>query len=99
MKYKARLCAHGGQQKLGVNYWETYSPVVNWINVRLLLMVCCVLGLESQSIDFVLAFPQVELEEEIYMKLPAGFEAQGADCSQVLKLKKKLYGLKQASAN
>ena len=99
MKYKARLCAHGGQQKLGVNYWETYSPVVNWISVRLLLIVCCVLGLESQSIDFVLAFPQAELEEEIYMELPAGFEAQGADCSQVLKLKKNLYGLKQASAN
>ena len=57
------------------------------------------LGLESQSIDFVLIFPQAELEEKIYMKSPSGFEAQGADCSQVLILKKNLYGLKQASAN
>ena len=57
------------------------------------------LELKSQSIDFVLAFPQAELEEELYMELPVGFEALGADCSQVLKLKKNLYGLKQASAN
>ena len=87
MKYKARLCTHDSQQKLGVNYWETYLPMVNWISVRLLLIVCCVLRLESQSIDFVLIFPQAELEEKIYMKSPSGFEAQGADCSQVLKLK------------
>ena len=32
-KYKARLCAHGGMQQWGVNYWETYAPVVNWISV------------------------------------------------------------------
>ena len=99
MKYKARLCAHGGQQKLVVNYWETYSPVVSWISVRLLQIVCCVLGLKSASVDFVLAFPQTELEEEIYMELAVGFEALGADCSQVLKLKKNLYGLKEASSN
>eukprot|EP00957_Ditylum_brightwellii_P149501 11385196-Ditylum_brightwellii.AAC.1 len=31
MKHKARLCAHGGMQQRGINFWETYSPVVNWI--------------------------------------------------------------------
>ena len=73
MKYKARLCAHGGQQKLGVNYWDTYSLVVNWISVRLLLIFCCVLGLESQSIDFVLAFPQAELEEKNFFGISSRF--------------------------
>ena len=34
MKHKARLFSHGGMQQWGVNYWETYSPVVNWISVR-----------------------------------------------------------------
>ena len=34
--YKARLNAHGGQQELGINYWETYSPVVMWKTVRLI---------------------------------------------------------------
>ena len=57
-KYKGRLCAHGGQQEYGVNYWETYSPVVNWMSVRLLLTICHLHKFDSQSIDFVLAFPQ-----------------------------------------
>ena len=37
MKHKAILFAHGGIQKWGVNYWETYAQVLNWICVRLLL--------------------------------------------------------------
>ena len=32
-KQKSCLCTHGGMQKWGVNYWETYAPVVNWISV------------------------------------------------------------------
>eukprot|EP00957_Ditylum_brightwellii_P150166 11435293-Ditylum_brightwellii.AAC.1 len=31
MKHKARLCTHGGMQQWGIDFWETYSPVVNWI--------------------------------------------------------------------
>ena len=38
-KYKARLCAHGGMQSFGVNYWEAYAPTVNWISIRFLLVV------------------------------------------------------------
>ena len=34
MKQKSRLCAHEGMQQWGVNYWEAYAPVVNWISVR-----------------------------------------------------------------
>ena len=43
-KYKARLCAHGGMQQRGVDYWETYAPVVNWLSVRLLLILSVVHG-------------------------------------------------------
>jgi len=59
-KHKARLCAHGGVQQWGVNYWETYSPTVNWISVRFLLTVAEILQLETQAIDFVLVFPQAD---------------------------------------
>ncbi len=38
-KWKARLNAHGGQQEHGINFWETYSPVVNWFSIRLLLVI------------------------------------------------------------
>ena len=98
---------------MGENYWETYSPVVNMLTVRLLLLICKIHGLHSKSIDFVLAFPQADLEEDIWMELPIGFEYDDSDDEDntgrgrvdpnksryLLKLKKNLYGLKQASHN
>ena len=73
LKHKARLCAHGGMQQWGDNYWETYSPVVNMLSVRLLLSIAKIYKLESKAIDFVLAFPQADLDVDIWMYLPAGF--------------------------
>ena len=69
MKYKARLCAHGGMQ-WGVDYWETYSPVVNWISVRALLTIAQIHRLPTRSVDFVLAFPQADIKEDVFMELP-----------------------------
>ena len=74
MKYKVRLCAHRGQQQWGVNYWETYTPVANWTSVRLLLALAHIHGLESRSIDFVLAFSQAVLETEVYIEISYGFD-------------------------
>ena len=71
-KHKARLCAHGGQQTWGLDYWDTYAPVVTWASVRLLLIVAKIHDLQSKSIDFVLAFPQADLDVPVYMELPAG---------------------------
>jgi hypothetical protein len=45
-RLKARLCAHGGMQTWGDNYWETYSPVVNMISVRLLLCLSKIFNLD-----------------------------------------------------
>ena len=73
-KHKARLCAHGGMQQWGKNYWETLLPVVNMISVKLLLVIANIHGLESKSIDFVLAFQQADLDVDIWMDLPIGFE-------------------------
>lgn len=102
-KHKARLCAHGGMQQWGINYWETYAPVVNWISVRFLMIISEILGLETQAIDFVLAFPQAKLDVPVYMYLPAGMQLcgipDGAHHMYILKLERTLYGLKQTSAN
>jgi len=101
-KHKARLCAHGGMQRWGENYWETYSPVVNMISIKLLLEIAKNHGLKSKLIDFVLAFLQADLDIDIWMELPIGFQTiKDPDHSHlyVLKLKKNLYGLKQASFN
>jgi histone deacetylase 1/2 len=96
LKHKARLCAHGGMQTWGVNYWETYAPVVNWFSVRTLMVLSILNDLETRSIDFVLAFPQADLDVDIYMELPFGFDFEGKR-GYVLKLNKNLYGLKDAS--
>jgi hypothetical protein len=100
-KHKARLCAHGGMQQWGVNYWETYAPVVNWISVRFLLIISEIAGLDTKALDFVLAFPQADLDTPVYMEIPIGIAIDGIDQNRayVLRLKKSLYGLKQASNN
>ena len=100
-RYKARLCAHGGMQKWGVNYWETFSPVVNWMSVRLILILAIIHDLPARAIDFVLAFPQAELDTPVYMELPVGCDPDGPGPRHeyIIELKKSLYGLKQASLN
>ena len=97
-KHKARLNAHGGMQRWGVDYWETYAPVVNWISVRLMLILTVVHKLETKSIDFVLAFPQAELKRDVFMEMLYGFRF-GRKGQYVLKLKRNLYGLADASLN
>ena len=37
IKHKSHLCPHGVIHKWGVNYWKTYSPVVNWMSVKAIL--------------------------------------------------------------
>ena len=98
IKYKARLCAHGGMTQWGINYCETFSPVVNWMSIRMLLILAVVFNLPTECIDFTLAFPQATLDVDIYMSIPQGFNVdEGNRKDYVLKLIKSLYGLKDAS--
>ena len=78
---------------------------MNWLSIRLLMTVARIHGLSSKSIDFVLTFPQAELEVDIFMEIPAGMQVEdnnvpgtrdGGKGKYVLKLRKNLYGLKQA---
>ena len=85
-------------QTWGENYWETYAPVVNWLSVRIMLALTTIHDLDARSMDFILAFPQAELDVDIYMELPYSF-SNNSDTPVVLKLKKNLYGLKQAAYN
>ena len=82
-----------------MNYWETYAPIVNWALVRLLLALSHIHGLESHSIDFVLAFPQAILKIEVYMEVPFSFDHMIDREKHVLKLLRSVYGLKQSNYN
>ena len=74
------------------------------LSVRLILAITIIHKLESKAIDFVLAFPQADLKEDIWMNLPIYFQVDGqteadSDRHYVLKLNKNLYGLKKGSFN
>ena len=51
----------------GDRYWETYSPVINMLYVRLILAIAKLHNLNLKAIDFLLAFPQADLEEDKWM--------------------------------
>ena len=95
LKHKARLCAHGGMQVYGENYWDTYAPVVQWASIRMMLTLSIIHGLYTTSIDFTLAFPQAEVETTIFIEVPLGCTAPEGDW--IMKLNKNVYGIRQAS--
>ena len=96
-KWKARLCIDGSSQQKGVNYWDTYSPVVSWETFRSLLTLAILNNWETRQIDFVLAFPQAKVDCPMFMEVPQGCNVDGSRKDYVLSLQKNLYGAKQAS--
>ena len=96
-KWKAHLNVHGGQQEHGVDYWDTYAPVVTWQIVRLFLILSLLLGWQSRQLDFVMAYPQAPAEMPLYMRLPQGYKRSGMSRkTHALKLIRNVYGQKQA---
>ena len=94
-KLKGRYCARGFEQIEGVDYFETFSPVVMWISVRLLLIMSILLNLETTQIDYTAAFVHAPIDCLVYVDMPPGFKIDG----HVWKLKKSLYGLAQSPRN
>ena len=93
-KYKAIICAHGGMKEKVINYWEIYAPVVQCMSDRIMLTLASIEKLHTKSIDFVLAYPQVYLGVDIYIKGPQGFNVGPESRRYVLKIQNNLYGLK-----
>ena len=93
-KYKARLVVKGFAQKKGIDFDEIFSPVVKMSSICVALGMAASMDLEVEQLDVKTTFLHGELEEEIYIKQPEGFEVEGKE-QLVCKLKKSLYGLKQ----
>ncbi|RWR92156.1 Gag-protease-integrase-RT-RNaseH polyprotein [Cinnamomum micranthum f. kanehirae] len=95
-RHKARLVAKGFNQKEGIDYTETFSPVSRKDSLRIVMALVAHYDLELHQMDVKTAFLNGDLEEEVYMCQPEGFIIEDQE-DMVCKLKKSIYGLKQAS--
>ena len=95
-RYKARLVAQGFTQRKEVDYSEVFASVIGKTTTRAMFHIAAHRNMEIDVVDVSTAFLNAELHEGVYMKQPPGFE-DPEHPDWVCRLKKSLYGLKQAA--
>ena len=94
-RHKARLVAQGFNQKYGVDYDETFCPIIRFESVRTIIALAGKYDLKLHQSDITTTFLNSELKESIYMQQPERFMMKGKE-HRVCKLKLNQYGLKQS---
>lgn len=92
-KYKARLVVKGYNQRKDIDYSQTFSPVARLSTIRVVLAIATTEKMHLSQFDVSTAFLYGELQEQVFMEQPEGFND---NTGRVCNLKKSLYGLKQA---
>ncbi|UYV81944.1 hypothetical protein LAZ67_21000209 [Cordylochernes scorpioides] len=94
-RFKARLVARGFSQKRNVDFFETYSPVINFSVIRMIFALTINKNWYNRHLDVDNAYLYGELNEEIYMSPPDGSNDEKCE-GKVLKLNRPIYGLRQS---
>ena len=89
--------AKGYSQDYGVDYDETFSPVFKLTSLRILLVIGATLNLKIHQMDVKTAFLNGDIDTELYVRQPQGYEQYNGKNELVCKLRKGLYSLKQAA--
>jgi Reverse transcriptase (RNA-dependent DNA polymerase) len=97
IKWKSRLNVDGSKQIQGQDYEQTYSPVAMWPTVRIVVIIPVLRGWKIKQLDFVQAYPQAVVEQDLYIEIPKGCMVNGVnDAEWVLQVLMNIYGQKQA---
>jgi hypothetical protein len=94
-RYKARFVIKGFAQKKGIYFDEIFSLVVKMTSIRNILSLVAIEYLHLEQLDVKTSFLRGDLDEEIYMQQPQGYEVKEKE-NLVCRLKKRLHGLKKA---
>ena len=96
-KYKARLVARGFSQVHGIDYLDTFAPVISMTSLRTFLAISAWLKVRPHHLDVVTAYLNSSLTDTIFMKQPDGFvKLAPSGKPYACRLKKAVYGLKQS---
>ncbi len=99
-RFKARYVAKGYSQIPGRDFFETYAPTARLSTVRALFATAAQFDYELWQMDVKTAYLNAEIEEEVYLDQPEGYEERDGDDNRLYcRLKKTIYGLRQAGRN